>query len=230
MPVTRVFFDIKRSFLMARTPTGTQAAIATAFAAALPFTAATNASETVLTVVGSTLVAGDFVEVTSGWGRINNRIYRLRAATATALTLEGADTTSTTLFPAGLGAGSVRRVTTWQNITQQLTITSSGGDPKTVNFTFVETDDEQTVFDGNSATQYMIDLDADLVGTAAYNAIRTLSDSRGIAALRLTAPSGALVLLGCTLSINENPSMSGGQIMANKVTFFGRGRVVRYAS
>jgi hypothetical protein len=117
-----------------------------------------------------------------------------------------------------------------QSITQQLAITSSGGDPKTVNFTYIENEDEQTVFDGNSATQYNIDLDADAVGTAAYNALRTLSESRTVSALRLTAPSGAVVLIGCTLSLNENPSISSGQVMMNKVTFYGRGRVVRYAS
>jgi hypothetical protein len=215
---------------MARTPTGTAAAVATAFATALPFTAATNATETVLTVAASPIVAGDFVEVTSGWSRISNRIYRVKAGSATALTLEGCDTTNTTLFPAGLGAGSVRKVNTWQSITQQLAITSSGGDPKTVNFTYIENEDEQTVFDGNSATQYNIDLDADAVGTAAYNALRTLSESRTVSALRLTAPSGAVVLIGCTLSLNENPSISSGQVMMNKVTFYGRGRVVRYAS
>jgi hypothetical protein len=28
--------------------------------------------------------------------------------------------------------------------------------------------------------------------------------------------------------MNENPSMASGAILANKVTFFGRGRSVRY--
>jgi hypothetical protein len=39
-----------------------------------------------------------------------------------------------------------------------------------------------------------------------------------------------VVLLSCTLALNENPSMASGAVMANKVTFFGRGRSVRYAS
>jgi hypothetical protein len=30
--------------------------------------------------------------------------------------------------------------------------------------------------------------------------------------------------------LNENPSMSSGAVMANKLTFFGRGRTVRYAT
>lgn len=215
---------------MARTPTGTQSAVATAFATALAFTAASNAAETVLTVTGATLVVGDFVEVTSTWGRISGRIWRVKTATASAITLEGCDTTNTALFPAGAGTGTLRRVTTWLPITQQLAVASSGGDPKTVNFSYVETSDDQTVFDGNNATQYTIDLDADAVGSATYNSLRTLSDAGTVTALRMTAPSGAVVLLSATLNLNENPTMTSGQVMANRVTFFGRGRTVRYAS
>lgn len=215
---------------MARTPSGTAAAVATAFAAALPFTAISNAAEAVLTVTGSTIAAGDFVEVSSGWSRLSGRIFRVKTASATSLTLEGCDTTSTTVFPATLGAGSVRRITTWLPVNQVLGITSAGGDPKTVNFTYVETEDEQTVFDGNGATQYAIDLDADAVGGASYTGLKALSDGGTVTALRLTAKSGASVLLGCTVNLNENPTMTSGQVMANKVTFYGRGRTVRYAS
>lgn len=214
---------------MARTPTGTVASIATTFAAPLAFTAATNATETVLTVSGATLTAGDLVEATSTWSRISNRIWRVKAATATAITLEGCNTSNTTLYPTG-ATGTLRKITDFVSLSQKLDITSSGGDPKTVNFSYVETGDEQTVFDGFGATQYEIQLDADTVGSAVYNQLRTLTDSNTVTALRLAAPSGALVLLSCTLALNENPSMAGGAVMANKLTFFGRGRTVRYAS
>jgi hypothetical protein len=214
---------------MARTPTGTIASIATTFAAPLAFTAATNATETVLTVTGATLSAGDLVEVTSTWSRISNRIWRVKAATATAITLENCNTSNTTLYPTG-GTGTLRKITDLVPLSQQLAITSTGGDPKTVDFSYVETSDDQTVFDGFAATRYEIDLDADTVGSAVYNQLKTLTDGNTITALRLAAPSGALVLLSCTLSLNENPSMAAGAVMANKLTFFGRGRVVRYAS
>lgn len=215
---------------MARTPIGTVASVATAFAAGLAFSAASNAAETVLTVAGGMLVAGDLVEVTSTWSKISNRIYRVKAATASAITIESCDTTNTASFPAGTGTGTLRKVTTWVPLSQQLAINSSGGDPKTANCTYIETGDEQTIFDGFSATQYSIDLDAEAVGTQAYNALKSLTDGGTVSALRLAAPTGALVLLSCTAALNENPSMSAGAPMANKVTFFGRGRTVRYAS
>jgi hypothetical protein len=224
-----VFF-FERSHHMARTPNGTIASIATAFAAGLAFNAASNAAETVLTVTAGTLVAGDLVEVTSTWSKISNRIFRVKVATATAITLEDCDTSNTTLYPAGGGTGTLRKVTTWMPMSQKLTVASSGGDPKTVNFTYVETGDEQTVFDGFGATQYTIDLDADTVGSPLYKQLKTLTDTNAISALRLAAPNGSVVLLSCAMALNENPSMSSGAVMANRLTFFGRGRTVRYAT
>lgn len=214
---------------MARTPAGTIASVATAFANSLSFTAASNASECVLSVTGATLSAGDFVEVSASWGKINNRIYRLKAATATALTLEGCDTSDGTLFPVG-GTGSVRKVNTWLPLSQQLSINATGGDAKQVNYTYVETGEEQNVFDGFGSTTYTIELDADSVGSAAYVALKAITDKQSVTALRLAAPSGSVVLLSCTAALNETPSTAMGAISSNKVTFFGRGRVNRYAA
>ena len=112
-------------------PNGVTFAVATAYASSLTVTAATNATETVLTVTNS-LTAGDYVEVTSGWNRLNGRIFRLKAATGTTVTLEGidADTSSTTNFPAGSGTGSIRKINTFTQISQVLECTSTGGEPQ----------------------------------------------------------------------------------------------------
>jgi hypothetical protein len=215
---------------MARTPIGTVASVATAFATALAFTAASNAAETVLTVTGATLVAGDLVEVTSTWGQLSGRIFRVKTATATAITLEGCNTTSTILYPAGSGTGSLRKINTWVPLTQQLEINSTGGDAKMVNYQYVETGTEQQAFDGFSATNYTISLDAEAIGGAAYTALQMLTDTQTISALRMMLPNGSAIYMSCTAALNENPSVTKGAIMANPVTFFGRGKVVRYAS
>jgi len=110
-------------------PNGIILAIATAYAAPLTVTAASNAAEAVLSVVNG-LAALDLVEFTSGWSRANGRIFRVKSPTGANLVLEGFDTTSTTLFPAGTGVGTIRKINTWQQITQVLGCTSSGGDPQ----------------------------------------------------------------------------------------------------
>jgi hypothetical protein len=99
--------------------TGSTLSVAKTYAASLNFTTATNASPCALTVSGSTIVAGDYVEVNSGWGLLDKRLVRAGAGTsATSIVLEGIDTTDTTKYPAGAGAGSARKVTTWTQISQ----------------------------------------------------------------------------------------------------------------
>lgn len=215
---------------MARTPSGMQVAIATAFAASLSFSAITNAAEAVATVTGSTIANGEFLEVTSGWGRLNGRIVRAKAASATSITFEGFDTSNTVLFPAGSGVGSVRKINTWVAVPNFSNLAQAGGEDKTVTVQFVDTEDEQTVRDGRSATSYSLDIDADNRGNAAWNALKSISDGDTTTALRMTTKSGALTLLSCTASLNEASTMSSGQVMMNKVVFYGRGRVTTYAS
>ena len=82
-------------------PNGATVAIASGYAAALAISAISNAFPAVATTAANTFAIGDFVELTSGWGNLTNKVVRLSAATATTATLEGIDTTSLVRFPAG---------------------------------------------------------------------------------------------------------------------------------
>ena len=76
-------------------PNGATFEHAATYAVPLAFSAISNASEAICTVVGSTLVAGDIVQLASSWTPLNSKVVRVKAATATAITLESIDTTST---------------------------------------------------------------------------------------------------------------------------------------
>ena len=95
---------------MARTPTGTITSVATAFAPVKTTTGITNAAEGVVSSTAHGLANGDIVEITSGWGRLNKRAFRVKAVTADAFTLEGANTTNTEFYPSGSGGGSARAI------------------------------------------------------------------------------------------------------------------------
>ena len=134
---------------MAQVPTGSTFYIASAFAAAKTVTVVTNAAEAVVTAVAHGLSVGDFVEMTSGWGRLNLRAIRVKTVpTVDTFVLEGIDTTSTTFFPPGTGIGSVRKVSTFTQVTTVMNPASSGGEPKNVNYKFIESDVEYTINDG----------------------------------------------------------------------------------
>jgi hypothetical protein len=215
---------------MSQVPTGTTFYVGSAFAAVQSVTAVSNAAEAVVTCAGHGFAAGDIVEITSGWGRLNLRYFKVKSPTTNNFTLDGEDTTSTTLFPAGVGIGSVRKVSTFTQIQQVLTASSSGGDPKTVNFKYIESDVENSINDGFSATSYTLDLDADSIGTAGYTALKTLTSVQSNTVMRMVTRSGSQVLVPCTVALNEAVSLADGQINRVKCAFNGNNRGTRYAS
>lgn len=217
---------------MAQVPTGTTIFIASAFGSALTTSTASNATECVLGMASTTgLANGDIVEVTSGWGRLNKRAFRVKSLVAnTSITLEGADTSSTTFFPAGSGTGSVRKVSTFTEVTSITTISSSGGEPKTVNYKFLASDVEYSINDGFSATSYQMTLDADAIGTAGYTALKSLTDVQTDTILKIVTRSGALIFQPGTVALNEAVSMQDGQINTCTASINGTNRLTRYAS
>lgn len=216
---------------MAQVPTGTTFFIASAFSSSISTTAVTNASEAVVTTASAHGYAnGDIVEVTSGWGRLNKRAFRIKSASASVLTLEGMDTTSTTYFPAGSGVGSIRKVSTFTQISNVLSSSSQGGDPKTVSYKYIESDVDFSLNDGFNATSYTLELDADSIGTAGYTSLKSLTDVQTDTILRMVTRNGALIFQPCTVALNEAVQLQDGQINRVRAQFNGNNRLVRYAS
>ena len=215
---------------MAQVPTGSTFFIASAFAASKTTTAVTNASEAVVTSAGHGYSNGDIVEMTSGWGRLNRRDFRIKSVATDTFVLEGADTSSTTFYPAGTGVGSVRKISTFTQITSVMNPQSTGGDPKNVVYKFIESDVEYSINDGFTATSYTLELDADAIGSAGYTALKTLTDVQTDTSLKVVTRSGSFIFLPCTVALNEAIRMQDGQINRVNVSFNGNNRLTRYAS
>lgn len=209
-------------------PNGTTYALATVYATALSVTVATNAAEAVLTVT-NTLAVGDYVEYTTSWTRANGRIFRVKTASGTSVTLEGFDTTSTTLFPAGVGTGSIRKITTWTPVTQVLSCDSSGGEPKYATYELLESDSETNIPNGFSAQTLSMSI-ADDPTLAHHAALKTATEGRKVAGLKAALPAGGFLLYSGYVAFNESPSMGKGQVMAVTAGFALQGRPVRYAT
>lgn len=215
---------------MAQVPTGTTFFVASAIESSKTTTVVTNASEAVVTSTAHGYSNGDIVEMTSGWGRLNRRIFRIKSVTTDTFVLEGADTTSTTFFPVGTGIGSVRKITTFTQITNVMNPQSSGGEPKTVNYKFIESDVEYSINDGFSATSYTLELDADSIGSAGYTALKSLTDVQTDTVMKMVSRSGALIFVPCTVALNESVRLQDGQINRVSAAFNGNNRLTRYAS
>lgn len=209
-------------------PNGVVLALATAYASNLTVTAASNASEAVLTVT-NTLANGDYFEWVSGWSRANNRIFRVKSATGTTIVAEGFDTSNTTMFPAGSGTGTIRKINTWTQITQIIGCTSSGGDPQYQTYSFLEQDYDSQIPTTTSAQSLALEI-ADDPSLAGYQALKTVAATRALTGLRASMPSGGVILYNGIFAFDETPSMTKGNLMSVKAGVALQGRPVRYAS
>lgn len=209
-------------------PNGTTYALATAYATALNVTAASNASEAVLTVT-NTLAIGDLFEYLCGWSRSNNRIYRAKAVSGTTVTAEGLDSSDTTLFATGSGVGTIRKITAWTQLTQILESNSSGGEPQYQTFSFLEDDFDQQIPTTTSAQSLSLSI-ADDPTLPGYIALKNAAQKRTAVGLRASLPAGGFILYNNYVAFDETPSMTKGNVMAVKAGFALRSRPVRYVS
>jgi len=215
---------------MAQVPTGTLFSVvpSTGFGTVKTVSVITNAVQAVVTATAHGFSNGDVVEITSGWGGLNKRIFEIGSVTTDTFVLLKADTTSDK-YPAGSGIGSVRKITTWAQLSKVMNPSSSGGDPKTVNYKFVESDVEYSINDGFSATSYTLDMDDDDT-TAGYAALRALTDVQSDTVLKMLLRNGSRVYLPCRVALNDMPSLQDGQINKIKAAFNGNNRHTRYSA
>ena len=211
-------------------PNGVILALATTYAAADTVSALTNANPGVATTSSAHgITTGNYLEVTSGWARLNQRIVRASAAAGSSVTYEGIDTSSTSVYPAGSGTGSVREITAWTQISQVLDLTTSGGDMQFATYSFLEQDFESQIPTQASPMSINITI-ADDASLAGYTALKAAGISRALTGLRATLPSGSVIVYNGYVSFNETPTMTKNQVMGVRATFSLMNTPTRYAS
>lgn len=202
-------------------------AVASAFAAAISVSAATNAAEAVMTTATNTFAIGDLLEYTGGWSKANGRVFRAKAVTTTSVTIEGLDTTDVNLFPAGAGTGSLRKITTWVPIVGVLSAEISGGDAKTVEVQLLDSDTPVMLPDGFSATSLTLTIGDDRT-LPHHAALKSISDGQKLTCVRGVLPTGGVLLYAGYCGFNESPSLSKGNAMGVKAVVSLQNKVVRY--
>lgn len=118
---------------------GAQLAVAKTYGASIAMSALTNAAEAVGTLAAAHgLLVGDVVEITSGWGGCNLELRRIKTVNVNDVTFEGLDTQNLVEFPAGSGAGSVRKISAWTTVSQiENNMQTSGGEQQVENLSLM---------------------------------------------------------------------------------------------
>ena len=210
--------------------TGSTLSVAKTYAASLNFTAASNAANCVLTVSGSTIVAGDYVEVNSGWGLLDKRLVRAGAGTsATSIVLEGIDTTDTTKYPAGAGIGSVRKVSTWTQITQVRSISASGGQQQYADVTSIVDVVTRQIPTVRGAVEMTVDVFDD-PSLAWYADVMKADDARAPYGMILAFPNGSKTVANAYWSLMRVPTMAQNEALMTQISLSYAAEPVRYAT
>jgi hypothetical protein len=210
-------------------PNGAVVSIASAYAASATVTAISNASPAVASAAAHGLANGDIVEVTSGWSRLNSRVARVASVTVDTFELEGINTTSTNLYPTGGGAGSVRKVSAWQQITQVLEFTTSGGEQQFVTYSFLEEDVEHQIPTVKSASSFAMTIgdDAELPW---YGILSDANDDRVPRAVSVVLPSGSAIYYNGYVTLNKTPTLTKNELMGLQSTVSLTSEPMRYAA
>ena len=215
--------------MAAKLPDGAIVSISTTYGAVKAVSGISNANPGVVSSAAHGFSNGDLVTMTSGWSNLNNRIVRVATSASGTFTLDGQDTTSTALHPAGSGVGTATAITAFQQVSQIMGFATSGGDQQFATFSFLEQNFETQIPTIFSAQSITIDI-ADDPSLPGYIAMKLASDARAIRALKISMPDGSFIMYQGYVSLNETPTVSKGQVMQVKATFSLQSRPTRYAA
>jgi hypothetical protein len=210
-------------------PNGSVIAIASGYGSAKNISAISNANPGVATAAAHGFTDGDIIEVTSGWSRLTDKIIRVDDATTGTFELEGIDTTSTSVYPNGGGAGSAREVTGWTQLAQITDSTSVGGDQQFLEYQFLESDSSKRIptYKAAAGVTFTIADDPNLPG---YILAKAANDDRAPRAVRITLSNGQILLYNAFISLSTIPSLTVNELMTVQVTLSLLAEPVRYAS
>jgi len=210
-------------------PNGSTVFLGSSVGSALTVTAATNANPCVMTSTAHGLSNGDYVIVTSGWSRLNNKLLRVANVTANTFELEGYDTSSTSIYPASSGTGSVKEVTAFTQITQILGSNSEGGQQQFLEYQFLESDAKTKIPTSKTAGGWTLQVGDDPT-LAGYIALSAANDDRVARAIRINLANGSKLCYYGYCSLNKTPTLTVDQLMACEATVSFLNEAVRYAT
>lgn len=197
-------------------PEGSAFYFSSTFAAAKTITALSNASNAVATSTSHGFIVGDEVLLTSGWEDATDSVYKITVVPdANSFTLGGLVSTDTGFFPAGSGTGTAMKVSSWVQIPQVLSISTSGGDPRYTTISPLAKRNAINVPTGFNATSITLTLGHD-AANANFQAMQTISRSLTKVAFKQVLSGGSTTYGFGYMAVSELPSLNVGQ--ANQVT------------
>lgn len=165
-----------------------------------------NAKDPVFTIADSALAKNDYVIVTSSdWGKLVNRVLRVKEVAGNSVTMEGIDTTDTNVFPEGEIKANVAKITGWSEIPCVQDLAQDGGEQQYYNYQCLSDDQEQQLPTFKSAVSLTYTF-AHEYDNPIYPLLRKADETGAITALRMYIPKAQeMRMWSGVLSFNEIP-------------------------
>jgi hypothetical protein len=197
-------------------PEGAKFFFSQTFGSATTVSGITNANPAVCTSTAHGFVDGDEVLLVSGWEDATDTVYKVDQLTADTFALLGLDTSDTNWFAPGGGANSTAyKVSTWIEIPQVLSISTSGGDPRFTTIHPLAKRNAINVPTGFNASSITLTLGHD-PSNANYQTMLNISRRLAKVAFKMVLSGGASSYGYGYLAVSEVPSLNVNQ--ANQVT------------
>lgn len=194
-------------------PNGATVELASTYATSIAMSAVTNAAEAVATLANATgLAVGDYLEITSSWGQLDGQIARIKTIATNNVTLEKVDTSDTKRFPAGGGAGSVRKISARTVVSQIDKWEMSGGETQTTTFQPLDTNQEVKLPAQKSAQEVSFALGDD-TSLPHHALLRAQDVSRAPIAVFVTLPNASIMAFNARVGYTGVPKMNKNSVM-----------------
>ena len=189
-------------------PPGTKYFYSNTLASAKTVTAVTNASPAVASSTSHGYTDADPVLFASGWQDADSTVFEVDQLTADTFSFLGLNATDTNVYASGSGGGSTQKVSTWVEIPQILTASTSGGGIKygTISPLGSRQDTKQPI--GFEAIDVDLKLGYD-PSNATIQAMQALTRVSSKVALKLVLPGGGRVYGYGNIACSEFPEIGG---------------------
>lgn len=210
-------------------PEGSKFYVSSTFASSKTISGLTNANPAVATASSHGYSDQDEVLLTSGWEDATDSVYKVDVQDSNSFQVLGLNTTDTDWFAAGTGTGGAQKISSWIEIPQVLTISTTGGDPRFTTISPLAKRNSINVPTGFNAMTITLTLGHD-AENANYQEMLNLTRTLTKVAFKMVLSGGATSYGYGHIAVSEMPQLNLNQ--ANQVTasLSFLGRAISYAT
>lgn len=210
-------------------PEGSAIYFSSTFAASKTVSALTNANPAVATSTAHGYSDNDAVLYEGGWEDYDESVFLVNQTATDTFEFLGMNATNTTFFSPGAGVGTAKKISSWVQVPQVLTVQTQGGDARFTTVQELAKRNSTSIPTGFNATTMTLSLAHD-PDDSSFITMLDVSRATTKVALKIVIGGGGSLYGYGYLTVNEMPSMTPNQVNTVTAALSFLGRPVSYGS